>query len=199
MSDKQGAPNGLRYGAVLGRLQPLHLGHIEYFDAAKAKCDRLIVGITNPELQNLIKDNADPRRSDSENNPFSFFDRLEMVTAALLEMGWTPEEFAVVPAPVNTPSLVPNYLPPPEATTIFVTIYDAWGDRKSELVSSLGYEVEVLWRRRMSDRLTSGTELREAMRNGYPWRHLVPPAVSTYIDDNGLLNSLEPDRKECTP
>ena len=37
------------WGMIHGRFQPFHTGHLEYLVAAAARCERLVVGITNPE------------------------------------------------------------------------------------------------------------------------------------------------------
>jgi cytidyltransferase-like protein len=180
----------IHYGVVLGRFQPLHLGHMEYLEAAREKVDQLVVGITNPDTGALIHDSTDPRRSLSENNPFSYFDRHQMVAASLTESGWNCNDFIVVPASINSPHDMKPYLPPPLATTVYITVYDAWGDRKGSLVRDLGYSVSVLWRREATDRLTSGTDLRWAMKFGGPWRKLVPGAVARYLDQSGWAAAL---------
>jgi cytidyltransferase-like protein len=180
----------IHYGVVLGRFQPLHLGHMEYLEAARRKVDQLVVGITNPDTRTLIHDSADPRRSLSENNPFSYFDRCQMVSASLTESGLSCDDFIVVPASINSPHEMKPYLPPPLATTIYITVYDAWGDRKADLMRTLGYPVSILWRRRATDRLTSGSDLRRAMRFGGAWRELVPSAVARYLDQSGWTATL---------
>jgi cytidyltransferase-like protein len=180
----------VHYGVVLGRFQPLHLGHLEYLEAARKRVDQLVVGITNPDTDTLIHDSADPKRSLGENNPFSYFDRHQMVTASLAESGWSRGEFIVLPTPINSPHQMKPYLPPPMMTTVYITVYDAWGDRKADLIRDLGYSVSVLWRRKQTDRLTSGTTLRQAMRSGGPWRELVPSAVARYLDQSGWTAAL---------
>jgi len=164
------------YGIVLGRMQPIHIGHLEYLDAARA------IGITNPDISDMIDDVADADRSRQDHNPFTYFARAEMIAASMLDRGWNCQEFTVVPADVNRPSLLKANLPSPDIATVFTTVYDEWGDRKSQIMDELGYRVDVLWRRTMDDRVTSGTELRLAMRSGAAWKHLVPGAVSRYLE-----------------
>jgi cytidyltransferase-like protein len=187
----------IRYGLVLGRLQPLHLGHIEYLEAAKSRCDQLVVGVTNPNTNALLPDDADPKRSLGENNPFSYFDRQQMVSASLIELGWQYDDFSIVPAPINTPDEMVPYLPSPSLSTVFITVYDDWGERKADLIRSLGYQVEILWRRKMTDRLTSGTAIRNAIRSGAPWQHLVPRAVARYLDQSGWVAALADETKQA--
>jgi cytidyltransferase-like protein len=174
-----------RYGLVLGRFQPLHNGHIEYLEAARKLADQLVVGITSPSNDKLVHDSADPNRSQSESNPFSYFDRYQMINATLAAAGWDHDDFAVVPAPINEPDEMLPFMPPTAATTVFITVYDDWGDRKAELMRGLGYQVEILWRRHKNSRLTSGTQLRAALRTGGNWQDFVPPAVARYLDESG--------------
>ncbi|MGB0062860.1 MAG: adenylyltransferase/cytidyltransferase family protein [Terracidiphilus sp.] len=178
--------NHSHYGVVLGRFQPLHIGHVEYLEAARNECDRLVIGITNPDIGSIRFNAADPNRSKSESNPFSYFERHEMIHAALRDFGWEPSAFAIVPADVADLSRVGVFLPDPAQTTVFITIYDAWGEEKAHRMSDLGYRVHILWRREMASRVTSGTALRTLMRRNEAWRHLVPPAIATYVDKAGF-------------
>jgi cytidyltransferase-like protein len=183
--------NRHHYGMVLGRFQPLHFGHMEYLEAARKRSSHLVIGITNPDKDALIHDSADPKRSHPGNNPFSYFDRQQMISASLAESGWNYEDFSIVPASINKPQDMKSYLPPPVCTTVYITVYDRWGDRKAELIGNLGYAVDILWRRDPKDRLTRGTDVREMIRSGNgAWRELVPRAVSRYLDESGWTRTL---------
>jgi cytidyltransferase-like protein len=176
-----------RYGVVLGRFQPLHVGHMEYLEAAKRKCDRLVVGVTNPDTSLLTHHDADPNRSKQESNPFPYFLRYEMIDASLRDEGWHPDTFAIVPADITDISKVGAFLPDPSQSIVFITIYDAWGDEKAKRLSEISFTVEILWRREMSERVTSGSEIRRRMRQGESWRHLVPAGVAQALDRVGLV------------
>jgi len=171
-----------QYGVVLGRFQPPHLGHMEYLEAAKRRCDRLVIGITNPDASSYKFHSADPKRSEPDNNPFTYFVRHEMIDETLRDSGWLPGTFAIVPADITDISRVGIFLPEIDHTTVFITVYDEWGDEKARRLASIGYRVEILWRRKMSERLTSGTELRRSLKSNTPWTHLVPPAVARYLN-----------------
>jgi len=171
------------YGIVLGRFQPVHLGHAEYLRAARRRCTRLVIGITNPDLAALRATAEDPARSMAWNNPFTYYQRTMMVEAACADEGWTPGDYLVVPAPVNEPDRLGQYLPPPDEATVFVTIYDEWGETKKRRLEALGYPVETLWRRTMAERVTSGTEIRAALRAGsVRWRRHVSPRVVPLLE-----------------
>ena len=77
-----------------------------------------------------------------------------------------------------------------------VVVLSAQGDttdgllQKAKEISGLGYSTTTLWRRSHDERLTSGTYIREAIRNGGDWQHLVPAPVAAYIAENNLAASL---------
>lgn len=175
-------------GLVLGRFQPLHLGHVEFLGAAKQACSRLYVGVTNPDPDSLVYTEQDPRRSLIENNPFSYFDRARMIEETAISLGWAPADFMIIPAPIESISKLRGYLPPPKACKFLATVYDAWGDEKISRMESLGYSTHVLWRRTYSERFTTGTDVRQLMRLGGEWHHLVPSPVASYVREQGLVS-----------
>lgn len=181
----------MKYGIVLGRFQPLHLGHVEYLDAARRGCERLFIGITNPDSGPATITEADAKRSLGENNPFSYVDRHLMIERALLELGWSPQSFCIVAAPITDPARLSSYLPTPTLSEFFVTIYDDWGEQKAREIAALGYMTTTLWRRTHDERFTSGTFVRNAIRNGESWEHLVPAGVAGYIIERGLIEALK--------
>lgn len=179
-----------RYGIVLGRFQPLHFGHVEYLEAAKRGCERLFIGITNPDVGPATIVEADAKRSLSENNPFTYVDRHLMIERGLLELGWAPESFCIVAAPITDPARLASYLPSPQLSEFFVTIYDEWGEQKAREISAMGYPTTTLWRRTHDERFTSGTFIRDAMRAGEPWEKLVPEGVASFIKERDLVTEV---------
>ena len=71
----------------MGVFKLLHNDHLEYILAAKARCKRLVVGITNPDPTLTREDAADRNRSSRTANPLSYYERMLMTEAALLEAG----------------------------------------------------------------------------------------------------------------
>lgn len=171
-------------GVIHGRFQMLHNGHMEYLLAGKARCDYLLIGISNPDASLMRFSAANPHRSAAASNPLSYYERFQMLRLALLEAGVPREEFDIVPFPINYPELLLNYVP--RDAKFFMTIYDAWSEEKKRSLESLGCEVEVMWRRSNDEKEISGTEVREAIARGEPWNHLVPPSVYAYVRENGL-------------
>jgi len=176
-------------GVIHGKFQMLHLGHMEYLLAGKNRCDYLYIGITNPDT-NLTSDNEnDLNRSKLSSNPFTYYERMEMIRDAMLENGVNRTEFEIVPFPINYPKLINNYVP--MSAVFFVTIYDKWGEHKLETLNRLGVKTDLMWVRDMSERLTSGTEVRTLIANDGEWTHLVPKSVSTYVKERKLIERIK--------
>ena len=170
-------------GLVLGRFQPLHLGHVEYLAASKERCDRLFVGITNPDPQARIHTENNPSRGRASSNPFTYLERAMVVEAVLRDdLGWNADDYFITPAPLLQPERLVHFVPVPGDVICYVTVYDAWGRQKSDELRAMGYEVVCLWQRADESRITSGSEVRELIRAGDDsWHRVVPPAAVRVI------------------
>jgi nicotinamide-nucleotide adenylyltransferase/phosphinothricin biosynthesis protein PhpF len=167
---------------VHGRYQPFHLGHLACLEAAAARCRRLVVGITSPDRSHLRPEPADPARHLTESNPFTYLERLLMVTGAVRERGLaTP--VSVVPFPISEPALWPDYVPP--GAVHFLRLYSPWGSEKAARLRAAGHEVVVLDQGGAKD--VSGAEVRSLLRTGGDWRARVPPASAAVIERAGAF------------
>ena len=173
-------------GCIHGRFQLFHNDHLNYALLAKAQCKKLIVGITSPENGALIREEIDPHRSEAASNPFTYYERFNMVKAALLEAGIPREDFEIVPYPIERPEILYNYVP--LSATSFFTIYDDWGYEKLHRLGELGYGTYVLFDKR--EKAMCSTEIRQKIFNGEDWSKMVPKAVYDYIMDNGLTEKV---------
>ena len=171
-------------GVIHGRFQMLHNGHMEYLLAGKERCERLIIGISNPDATLIKFNGANPHRSAAASNPLSYFERYEMIRLAMVEAGVPRDEFEIVPFPINYPELLFNYVP--RDAKFYMTIYDEWSEEKQKTLQELGCEVEVMWKRSNDEKEISGTEVRACITAGEEWKHLVPPSVYEYVKANAL-------------
>jgi cytidyltransferase-like protein len=162
---------------IHGRFQPFHLGHLEYLKGAAARCEEVFVGITNPDRERIKAEAADPLRHLPESNPFTYVERLLMVKAAAAEAGIEAERLHVIPFPVNEPELWDAYVP--GDVVQFIRLFSDWGDTKLDRLRAAGYEIVVL--DEGAEKEISGAEVREALRAGDNWEHLVPPAVAALL------------------
>ena len=115
-------------GVMHGRFQIFHNDHLKYALEAKKKCKKLIVGITNPDITQTGFDGSSKHRHLPEENPFTFYERLLMVEAALIGAGLGRGEFEIVPFPINKPELIQNYVP--KTAKFYLTITEEWGRKK---------------------------------------------------------------------
>jgi cytidyltransferase-like protein len=173
-----------KVGVIHGRFQMLHIGHMEYLLEGKARCEYLLIGITNPDTSSTKFTSSNPHRSSSYANPLTYYERMKMIQGALLEAGVCRDEFDVVPFPINCPELVFNYVP--MNAKYYMTIYDDWSIEKKEALERLGCSIEVMWTRTNEQKAASGTQVRECIIFNRPWRHLVPQYVYDYVTENGI-------------
>lgn len=173
-----------KIGVIHGRFQMLHIGHMEYLLAGKERCEYLIIGITNPDSSLTKYSDSNPHRSTSLANPLTYFERFQMINAAMVEAGVKRNEFDIVPFPINYPELIFNYTP--RSARYYMTIYDEWSKEKQLSLQKLGCNIEVMWTRTNSEKITSGSEVRDCIVHNKPWKHLVPKAVYNYIIQNGI-------------
>lgn len=173
-------------GVIHGRFQGLHLGHIEYLMAGKAKCKHLIVGITNydPGLNVGKANDYDIERNKIESNPFTYYERYKIIEGSLLELNINRSEFDIVPFPIESPERIKNFVP--QKSKFFITIYDDWGKQKESILKEAGYDVEVMWVRDYDERFSRGSEVREKIRKNEEWKHLVPKFMYEYTINNGI-------------
>lgn len=179
-------------GVIHGRFHVLHNDHLKYLLAGKAKCEHLVVGITNPDPTLTRHDEADQSRGSLAANPLTYYERYHMVRAALTGEGLAEMDFSVVPFPINFPELYKYYVP--MDAVFFLTIYDAWGEKKLKMFKSLGLQTEILWRRSKKTKGLSATEVRRQIAAGEPWEWLVPPAVARLVKEYNLVDRLKKHR-----
>lgn len=176
----------IELGFIHGRFQLFHNDHLNYALLAKERCKKLIVGITSPENATLIREEIDPHRCEAASNPFTYYERYEMIKLALLEAGIKREDFEIVPYPIERPEILYNYVP--LSATSFFTIYDKWGYEKLERLGNLGYGTVVLFDDR--EKKMCSTEIREKIVSGTDWKDMVPNAVYEYITRNNLTEKV---------
>lgn len=174
----------VKVGVAFGRFQVLHLKHIEYLLAAKMRCKKLVIGITYPDASYLKSSGeGEPFERVSE-NPLTYYERFIMIHDAMIDFGVRREEFDIVPLPINKKKQILNYTP--KEATYFMSICNEWGEEIARTLESLGVDIDILWQKSEEDRGTTGTEVRNAIRNNEDWRPLVPKTVYEYMLDHKI-------------
>lgn len=167
-------------GVIHGRFQVLHVDHVKYLLAGKDLCRHLVVAITNPEPEMIRPEAADPQRSSEEANPLTYYERYQLVRAALTEAGVPPADLSIVPLPISQPERYRPYVP--LDAVFFLSIYDDWGRKKQDYFARLGLKVHVLRDVPAEEKGLSASEVRRRMRAGEPWKHLVPASVAELLE-----------------
>ena len=159
---------------IHGRFQPFHNGHLEYLRGAAERSDVVFIGITNPDPARIKEEPSDPLRHLPESNPYSYVERLLMVTEVAHDEGIRAH---AIPFPVNEPELWDAYVP--RDAVQFIRHFSEWGGTKIERLRAAGYDVVVL--DEGAEKQISGADVRAAMRAGDDWESLVPPGVARVI------------------
>ena len=130
-----------RTGIVNGRFQVLHLKHMEYILAAKMRCDKLYIGITNPDGAHTRDTVHDENRGTKAGNPLTYFERCEMIRGAMEEFNVPAKEYDFIPFPISTPEYIAQYTP--KEAVYYVGMFDAWDEEKYKILRSLDLNVNI--------------------------------------------------------
>jgi len=158
----------MKRGLFLGRFQPFHNGHLEIIKRAKKEVDELIIVIGSAQY------------SRTKENPFTDFERSDMIEKTLDALGMT--DFSIITIEdINDDEKYVAHIE--SQVPQFQVVYAATNVNTKELFEKAGYEA------RTSDRIGNimSTEIRRKMLHNENWQHLVPKEVSEVIDDiNGV-------------
>ena len=161
----------IKRAILIGRFQPLHLGHIQIIKKILKERDELVIGIGSAQI------------SHTPENPFTAGERITMITKSLDEEKIARDNFYIIPiVDVGNNSLwvanVESFSPK------FSTVYSG-NPLVQRLFKEAGYEVKKPPMYNRKD--YSGTEIRRKMRTGKKWQHLVPKPVVDIIEEvNGI-------------
>lgn len=177
-----------RIGVINGRFQVLHLKHMEYILAAKMKCDKLYIGITNPDPRLTRADKTDINRSAKSANPLTYLERSEMLRGSLKEFKVPNSEYEIIPFPINFPEYILNYSP--GEAIYYIGICDEWDKKKKRILENLDLKVEVLWEKAPEDKGITAAQVREAIALDKPWKEYVPNFAANYIESHDLIKRI---------
>ena len=155
-------------GVVRGRFQVFHLKHLEYVLAAKMRCRKLLIGIEEPD-----------RIFRKDQNPFTYYERFEMIHVSLIDFGIRRDEFEIVPFPSEHPERILNYVP--QGAEFYLNLCDEDDEKLLAELEKMGFQTEVLIEKNEETRGVTSSEVRECILNGREWRSLVPKKVYEYI------------------
>lgn len=171
----------MRRAFCIGRFQPYHYGHQTVIDLIAREADEIIIGIGSAQL------------SHDADNPFTAGERILMITRALQSL---KKPYYVIPIEdIKRNALWVSHII--SMTPPFEIIYTG-----NPLVIRLFSEARIpVCSPSMFERHHhSGTVIRELMRSGQPWEHLVPPEVVQVIHEiDGIARMRDLNREDGDP
>jgi len=154
-------------GLLVGRMQPVHKGHLQVIKRILKEVDEVIIGIGSAQLSHTIRD------------PFTAGERVMMLTKAFAENGISPSRYYIIPVQdIECNSLWVAHIE--MLTPPFEHVYSG-NPLVQRLFIEKGYLVTEppLFNRKVC----SGTEVRRRILTGEKWEKLVPELVVEVINE----------------
>jgi nicotinamide-nucleotide adenylyltransferase len=170
-------------GILIGRMQPVHNGHMQVINKILEEVDEIIIGIGSAQLSHELK------------NPFTAGERILMMNQALAESNIDPKRYYIIPMEdINYNALWVSHVK--MMTPPFSILYSG-NSLVKQLFKEEGFEVK---QPPLYDRLhLSGTEVRRRILEDENWRELVPKAPADLIDEiNGVERLINLSIKEIS-
>lgn len=171
-------------GVVHGRFQVLHLKHMEYILAAKMRCRKLYIGLTNPDGRHTRGSVNDENRGTKAANPLTYYERCQMIRGAMKEFRVSESEYEIIPFPISFPEYILQYAP--KDAVYYMGLFDEWDEEKYKILRSLDLQVEVLWRKTIEEKGVSASWIRNRIATDQGWDQFVPKSVYSYLKENNL-------------
>jgi nicotinamide-nucleotide adenylyltransferase len=164
-----------RVACFTGRFQPFHNQHQEVLSALSREFDRIIIGVTNPDINNLQEHSASQHRHTDAANPFSLESRVKIIEDSIAEL---PELSAVEIEIIAFDLTDPTSWQVPTETVFALRIFSPWEASKLKLFSNFGFETLELPAPAIK---TSASDIRQSLgSNESGWHSLVSQsAIST--------------------
>jgi nicotinamide-nucleotide adenylyltransferase len=157
-----------RVACFTGRFQPFHNQHLEVLSALSQEFERIIIGVTNPDLSDLQEHNASLHRHTDQANPFSYESRVKIIQNSLTGLAQTELiEFEIIPFDLTTP----ESWKVPAQTVFAVRIFSPWEKSKLALFTDQGYETLEL---PAPSKKLSASDIRQSLAaNDSNWKSFV--------------------------
>jgi len=154
----------MKKGLILGRFQPLHMGHLSLFETVIDNGDELLIciGSSNEER--------------TDNNPYTSSERIKMVEAVLSNYNCKYTIFEI--PDINNNDLYVKHLE--SMVPDFDNVYSGNALVKT-LFERSGYNVIVP--KLLNREVWQGVSIRQAMKDGDDWEMDVPAVVTEIISE----------------
>ena len=169
---EKGEKEMIEVGIIQNKFHIFHFKHMEHILTAKMRCKKLIIGISDPETK----------------EPFSYYERMSMISDSLKEFGLKREEFEIVPFPMGEPEKLSLYAP--LESTVFMSDYDEKSEQECEVLEHQNFKVKVLWRKSEEEEKITEKEIKTCILNGEEWKQFVPKIVYEYAVSHDIKSRL---------
>ncbi len=168
--------------AFTGRFQPFHVDHLVVAVHALSLAQQVLICITNPDFRSLQPVPESDHRHSPAANPFTWFERLGFIEAALAHHGVARGRYVITPFPLDAPSTWPAYVP--AHTPQLVRVFSEWEREKARRFAAAEYPVIAL--QGDPEKRVSASNIRAAMaRRDNVWRDQVPAGTLSVLDTMG--------------
>ncbi|MEM7281820.1 MAG: cytidyltransferase [Pseudomonadota bacterium] len=157
--------------AVTGRFQPFHIDHLDLVVHGLTLAERVIIGITNPDPRSFVALPENDHRHLTGANPFTYYERHEIVCASFEAADISNDKYTIVPFPIDVPEVWTSYIP--QSVPQLVRCYSVWEEEKVRRFRDAGYETVVIHGNPSTK--ISGTDIRVAMEAGESWQQWICP------------------------
>lgn len=166
-----------RVACFTGRFQPFHRQHLEVLAVLSESFDRIIIGVTNPDISQLQENNASQHRHTDRANPFTYESRVKIIESSLLPLVQLTKIDTVVE--IRRFDLTqPKSWDIPSQTVFALRIFSPWEESKLSLFIKNGFKTITLPSPTIK---LSASDIRESLNaNEQNWESLVvPQAIET--------------------
>ncbi len=154
-------------GLLIGRFQPIHLGHISAIKQALKEVDFLNIGIGSAQL------------SHKENNPFTAEERTEMIKHALFEYGIHNKQYKIISIPdINNNPKWPAHVHSliPDFDTLFIG--------NDGIVKELFEKYDNISIRKVKEEINiCASKIREEMTKNGEWEKYLSKSTVKYLKE----------------
>ena len=154
----------MKKGLILGRFQPLHMGHLSIFETVIDNNEELVICV------------GSSNKKRTEKNPYTSLERIQMIDSVLSNYSCNYEIFEI--PDINNNDLYVNHLE--NIVSPFDRVYTG-NKLVKELFENAGYPVIVP--HLINREAWQGVSIRQAMKDGGDWEMDVPASVAKIISD----------------
>jgi len=156
----------MKRGLFIGRFQPFHIGHLHIIKTVLQEVDELVIGIGYSKEKN------------TEMNPFSVEERIEMIESVLQKIGNKYTLYPIPDHPNDSKWMEQIEVLVPKFNIVFMSDKNTYAEKWVEKCFEKKYKIKKIKALMGID----ATEIRSRIKNKKDWKSLVPDEIKEYIE-----------------